>query len=362
MRSASSVVVGLAMAAIACAPPRPSAPPPVAPPIVVTPPPADTTPPRPEPEPQVPLDRLVPVRYVSDDPELALVASRIAARAPALEACADAELASSSAAGFVRVTVDQAVPRSASGELPIVPTVAGIGSATLHACVRDALGIVTLPASLGRARRVRLAFTVDLRIGTFDPELQALPDHGDTLVVDDEGGCEWLHENPCAPHKSCMGPQRRATRCPIAWGPRPPDNSSDVPHAMLFYTQPCADVPDTRCTLLFDRDGDACVARLRDERTDGARIDSAAMACADFERLWASTSAKGMPKAFTDGRAATADRSIGANHIRPRWSAYRTKRWQWSSTESPAAALLDLQQAMLAHATSLGLPVAQRCA
>lgn len=310
------------------------------------------------PAPSAPVDRLLPVRFSSDDPELALFAARIVDRTTALEACADAELATLGTAGFVRVTIDEPVPRSARGELAIVPRVTGIGSTALHECVRDALASVQLPALLGTTRRKRIAFTVDLRIGPIDPTLEALPDHGDELVVDDTGGCTWLHESPCAPHKSCMGPERRATRCPIAWGPPPRDISSRVANRILYYTRPCLALADRGCTIVFERSGDACDARMRDDEAETAgRI---AMACADFERLWALTRSKGLPRAATDGARPVAEVSIGANRIEPGWSASRVKRWQWTIAAGPPVALGTFETALIEQAAALGLPLVQQ--
>lgn len=312
--------------------------------------PIDPVPPPP------PADRLVAVRFVSDDPELALFASRIRAARPALEACADIELPQLEAPGFVRVTVDEPVPPKAEGWVTLVPTISGVGSPPLHTCVASALASLEMPAKIGKVRRKRLAFSVDLRIGAFDPELQLLPDHGDALVVDDAGGCAWLHDNPCAPNKACMADERRTTRCPAFWGPKSRRSSTDVGHAMLFLQRPCA--PDIRCMLAFDRDGDACSATLHDGRSADAPQNTVAMACIDFEAAWALTRTKGLPRPATDVRAASDDAiSIGANEIRPGWSAYRAKRWQWPDGKPLHPTLGKLETAMILHARELGLPI-----
>lgn len=305
--------------------------------------------------PPPPADRLVAVRFVSDDPELALFAARFRNNAESLGECADIELPQLESPGFVRVTIDEAVPRKGEGWLVLTPTISGVGSPALHACVRDALAGLEMPARIGKDRRARFAFTVDLRIGAFDPELRLLPDHGDTLLVDETGGCAWLHENPCAPNKHCMADERRTTRCPASWGPKPPSNSADVGHAMLFLQRACA--VDMRCTLAFDRDGDACTATLHDGRSPDAPQNTVAMACIDFEAAWALTTTKGLPRPATDGRAATDDVSIGANHIRPGWSAYRAKRWQWAEGKPLHPTLAKLEAVMILHARELGLPI-----
>ncbi len=323
-----------------------------------------------EPEPAMPItpaasepevDRLTPVRYQSTDPELAYFASLIASNGTRLEACARSELHDTSIPGFVRVTFDQLVPRGDATALVLLPVVTGIGSAALHECVREALSLVSVPTMLGRNRRKRVAFTVELRIGPTDASLGAEPDHGDTLVLDDTGGCAWLHENPCAPHKSCMAATRRATRCPLGWGSPPRSNAGGLAHRVVYYSRACSDAVDETCTLSFDRTGDACEAGLR--RTAHGEADApftVAMACVDFERLWRFSARKSLPTAARDGSAMTAEVSIGANHIEPRWSAYRVKRWQWQNDPGPPGELAFFEWLLLDRAASLGLAVGVR--
>jgi hypothetical protein len=308
-----------------------------------------------------PVDRLVPVRFSSQDPELPWFARRVAERRAALERCAEIELAQQPCRGFVHARFDAAVPPDARGDVDVTPTIAGVGSASLHACVRDALAELPLPARRGLAPRERIAFELALRIGPEPDEPTPQPDHGDTLVLDDDGACAWLSDPPCAPHKSCLAPERRATRCPRDWGLAPIQPTRGRSHRAIFLTRPCADGPARDCTLAFERDGERCSTWLR-VGPQGEPHDTLAMPCVELERLWHHTQRAAMRSAARRQAAASppADGAVivSAHRIEPGWRSYRVAQWH-----HPVDATLDpelswFEWALAAHGHALGLPVA----
>lgn len=363
VRALGTIAIVVALSACPRAQPSPTVEPaatvttPADPPAPIVPGPATpalTPPPDPP-----PVDRLVAVRFASRDPELAYFASLVAPMQESLTACADAELrADADIRGFVRVTFDHAVARDAGDTITPVPVVAGIGSTALHTCVATSLSGLRIPTRLARGRRDRVAFSVDLRIGARDPTRVIEPDRGDVLVLDEAGDCTWLHENPCAPNKSCMGPERRPTRCPVGWGPPPRSNAADLAHRMLYYARSCADAPDATCTLMLERTGDACEARLRSNRDDQPIV--VAMACVDLERLWQFSTRRSLPSAKRTGSGDPPGVSLGANHIEPGWSAYRAKGWQWRASDPVHPEVAFFAWLLLDRAAALGLPVATR--
>ncbi|MBX7080862.1 MAG: hypothetical protein K1X88_16810 [Nannocystaceae bacterium] len=307
-----------------------------------------------------PMDRLVPVRFASRDPELPWFARRVAERQAALTACAEAELQRETPVGFVHARFDAPVPQDAHGDVAVTPVVAGVGSSALHACVREALAELQLPARHGMAPRQQLAFEVALRVGPEPPEATAQPDHGDALVLDDDGTCAWVSDPPCAPHKSCLAPERRATRCPHAWGLQLDPSPRPASHRGIFLTRPCADAPAHDCTLAFERDGDRCSTWLR-RGPQGEPHDVLAMPCVELERLWHHTQRRAM-KSAARRQAASAGPADGAvvlsaSRIEPGWRSYRVAQWHHAVDAVTDVELTWFEWALAVRGHALGLPV-----